>query len=66
MILDDLRDAIRDSGLSLREIERQTGVDNGNLSRLMSGRSLGISSVERVCELLRLRLSAQRPGQRQR
>ena len=41
----------------LREIARQTGVDNGNLSKFVAGkRSLSQQSIDKLCAFLGLEL----------
>ncbi len=56
-LVTDLRTAIRESGLTVAEIERRSGVDHASLSRFLRGqRSLGLPLAGRICELLGLRL----------
>jgi plasmid maintenance system antidote protein VapI len=57
-----LRDAIRDSGLSLREISKKTGVGDPQLSRFVRGeRTLTLPAAEKLVEFFGLRLV--KPGQ---
>src|SRR5262245_66145994 len=52
-----LRQAIRDSGLSLHELGRRTGVSQGQLSRFLRGdRTLTLPAAARVCLYFRLAL----------
>ncbi len=52
-----LREAIRESGQSAREIERATGVHNGMLSRfLRDERGLSTPTVDKLANHLGLRL----------
>jgi transcriptional regulator with XRE-family HTH domain len=54
-----LRDSIRESGLSLNEIARQSGVPVPSLSRFMRDeRGLSLSVAEKVCTVLCLELIA--------
>ena len=62
---DQLRDAIRSSGLSLNQLGECCGVDRGRLSRFMRGeRGLSLESVEVICKALGLCLTASKPGRR--
>jgi transcriptional regulator with XRE-family HTH domain len=57
-VVDQLRDAIRNSGQSLSELSKTSGVDPGRLSRFMRGeRTLTLPAVEAICRTLRLRLT---------
>lgn len=50
-----VRQAILDSGLSLNEIERRTGVHHGVLSRFMrTGRTMRLETVDMLASTLRL------------
>jgi transcriptional regulator with XRE-family HTH domain len=52
-----LRQAIRESGLSLNEIGRRTGVSQGQLSRFLRGdRTLTLPAAARVCVYFGLEL----------
>ena len=56
-VSEQLRQAIRDSGLSLYGLGRQSGVNDGALSRFMRGeRDLTTRSVDRLCKSLGLEL----------
>ncbi len=53
-----LKDYIRESGQSLRELSKNSGVDRGQLSRFLRGeRDLTGASIERICQALDLRLA---------
>lgn len=52
-----LRDAIRDSGLSVRELGLQANIDDGMIHRFLAGqRGLTTSTVDKLGEVLGLRL----------
>lgn len=52
-----LRDAIRESGLSLCGIARQTGITDAQLSRFMRGeRGLTFTTAEKVAKVVGLEL----------
>ena len=54
---EQLRTAIVDSGLSLQQLARETGVDVGSLSRFVRAeRTLTLDSVDRLATHLRLSL----------
>lgn len=54
---DQLRSAIRDSGLSVYAIAQSTAIDKAVLSRFMNGKSgLSVTSIDRLCTVLGLRL----------
>jgi len=56
-ICEQLRRAIRDSGLSLYRLERECGVNNAQLSRFMRGeQDLKGRSIDRLCKFLGLEL----------
>jgi transcriptional regulator with XRE-family HTH domain len=56
-IVEQLKQAIRRSGLSLSEIARRSGVDHGRLSRFCrSERTLTMSAAAKVCEILGMTL----------
>lgn len=59
-LVDQLRQAIQKSGLTLNEIERRCGVSHAALSRFMRGeRSLTLPVVAKLCQVLGLRLCAE-------
>lgn len=54
---DQFRDAIRESGLSVRELGKRADIDDGMLHRFLSGeRSLTLTTADRLGEALGLRL----------
>jgi DNA-binding Xre family transcriptional regulator len=57
-LVDQIREALRNSGQSLGELEQATGVDRGSLSRFLRGkRDLRGSVLDRLCRALNLRLT---------
>jgi len=57
-ISDQLRDAIRDCGLSVRELGRIAEVDDGVIYRFLSGqRGLTLGTVDRLGEAIGLKLN---------
>jgi transcriptional regulator with XRE-family HTH domain len=57
-LLDQIRDAIRKSGRTLNQMEKDTGVSRGELSRfLRRQRVLGGEPLERICRALGLHLT---------
>ena len=56
-ILEKIRQAIEDSGVSRYRISQETGIDQGQLSKLMSGEAgLSLASLEKLCEFLDLEI----------
>ena len=57
-----LRDAIRNSGMTHYAIARQTGLSAGNLDRFVSGenKDMKLSSVQKLADLLGLELHQKR------
>jgi transcriptional regulator with XRE-family HTH domain len=56
-LVEQIREAVRQSGLSLKELGKRCGVDHGRLSRfLRSERTLTLPAAASVCETLGLRL----------
>jgi transcriptional regulator with XRE-family HTH domain len=65
-VLDDVRTAIDRSEVSRYAISKATGIDQGQLSKLMGGEAgLSIASLERVAEFLGLEIVI-RPNRRQK
>ena len=61
LLLDQVRDAIEASGLTLYAISKRTGVDQSTLSRFMrSERGLSVDALERISELLNLHIVAKK------
>jgi plasmid maintenance system antidote protein VapI len=66
-VSDQLRDAIRDCGLSVRELGKRADVDDGQIHRFLAGqRGLNLDTVDRLAATLDLRLmeALRRPGRR--
>jgi ribosome-binding protein aMBF1 (putative translation factor) len=64
---DQLRSAIRDSGLSVYAIAQSTAIDKAVLSRFMHGKSgLSVTSIDRLCSVLGLRLVSEAELSKQR
>jgi transcriptional regulator with XRE-family HTH domain len=54
---EQLKDAVRASGRSLRQLGEAAGIADGALSRFMRGeRSLTLPAADRLCQALGLRL----------
>lgn len=63
-LLQQLRQAIEQSDLSVYEIAKRSGVDRPNLGRFVKGeRSLTLESAAAVCKVLRLRLTKAQTGE---
>ena len=55
---DQMRQAIRDSGLSQYAIWKACGIDKGNLSRFMKGQGgLGLELLDRIASLIGMTVS---------
>jgi len=64
---DQLRSAIRDSGLSVYAIAQSTAIDKAVLSRFMNGKSgLSVTSIDRLCTVLGLCLVSETELSKQR
>jgi transcriptional regulator with XRE-family HTH domain len=60
-LVEQLRQAIRDSGKTLLQLSKESGVDTGRLSRFMRGeRNINIVAAEKICEALGLALTRPR------
>jgi transcriptional regulator with XRE-family HTH domain len=58
-----IKEAVRDSGLSLNELARRSRISSAQLSRFMTGeRSLTLDSAARLFEPLGLRVVRERPA----
>lgn len=65
-VLDEIRRAIERSGVSRYRISQETGIDQGQLSKLMAGTSgLSIERLEQLARYLDLEIIV-RPRQRRR
>jgi hypothetical protein len=57
-----LRQAIRDSGRTLKHLREASGVDAGSLSRFVRGeRDIHLSGADKLCRALGLTLTPARP-----
>jgi transcriptional regulator with XRE-family HTH domain len=57
-VVEQLRDAIRDSGRSLNQLSAVCGIGRDRLSRFPRGeRDLTLSAAEKMCNALRLQLA---------
>ncbi|MBM4078138.1 MAG: helix-turn-helix transcriptional regulator [Planctomycetes bacterium] len=64
---DELRKAVKDSGLSQAEIRKGIEVDRGLLSRFLSGKGgVGFETLDRLAEFLDLHVSVGPKGQKRR
>lgn len=60
VLSEQLREAIRKSGLSMLAVARGAELDKATMSRFLSGeRGLRLDAVDKLCALLRLRLMAE-------
>jgi len=56
-LVDQLRQAIEESGLSRYAISKATGIDQGQLSNMMRGKvGLGLENIERLLAFLDLEI----------
>jgi transcriptional regulator with XRE-family HTH domain len=61
-LADELRRAIKMSGLSLNQLAKETGVHQAQLSRFVRGkRTITVSAAAKVCSYLGLRLTGADP-----
>ena len=64
-LIAQLRKAIRDSGQSLTQLGKECQVNPSMLSRFMTGqRGLTLGAAERICKVLRLRLTGGSPARK--
>lgn len=62
---EQLRAAIRDSGMSLRELANEVAISDAILSRFMRAeRSMNLETAEKLCAYLRLELQEVRRTRR--
>jgi transcriptional regulator with XRE-family HTH domain len=64
-LVEQLIDAIRDSGQSLNQLSKVSGVDSGRLSRFVRGeRNISLEAAAKLCRALNLQLAptGQRPS----
>jgi transcriptional regulator with XRE-family HTH domain len=64
-LVEQLKQAIRDSGMTLLQLSKESGVDTGRLSRFMRGeRNINIGAAEKICGALGLELKPRRTRRR--
>jgi transcriptional regulator with XRE-family HTH domain len=64
-LVEQLKQAIRDSGKTLMQLSQESGVDTGRLSRFLRGkRNINILAVEKICDALGLGLAPRRAPKR--
>ena len=57
LLSNQLRQAVRDSGLSSYAICKATGIDQSTMSKFLAGRvGLGLASIDRLADFLGLKL----------
>ena len=62
---EQLRAAIRQSGLTCYAIAKQTGIEESQLSRFMNDKGgLQQSNIDKVCELIGAKLVASKPARK--
>ncbi|MGD9765992.1 MAG: helix-turn-helix domain-containing protein [Candidatus Binatia bacterium] len=62
---EQLRNAIRESGMSLHDLSNEVGISGGILSRFMRAeRSMTLETAEKLCAFFGLELSPVRKGRR--
>ena len=60
-IIDQLRQAARDSSMSQNDLAHATGLDKGAVSRFVSGkRGLSMESLDAIADVLKLRIVSDR------
>jgi transcriptional regulator with XRE-family HTH domain len=60
-VTSQLRDAIRESGQSLNQLARQSGIGSDRLSRFMRGeRDLRGAAIDKLCSTLGLELATRK------
>ena len=62
---DQLRRAVQEAGKTRYQIHKETGIDQGNLSRFVNeGAGLSMESIDKLCECLGLWLAADDPAKK--
>ena len=65
-VLDEIRRAIEDSGVTRYRISRETGIDEGHLSKLMAGEvGVSLANLQKLLDYLDLEIVI-RPKRRRR
>lgn len=59
---DQVRQAIRTSGLTPYRIAKETGVSEPTLSRFLNGGTIRLALVDRIAELLGMRIVTKAPA----
>ena len=63
-VLDSIREAIRKSGKSRYAIAKETGIDEGQLSKFMRGKAgLSLANLEAILETINLQLKVVKRGE---
>jgi len=66
-ILDQLRKAVRANPKSCYRLSKETGIDQAQLSRMMSGQEgLGVENLEKLADALALEIVARKRGRKGR
>jgi transcriptional regulator with XRE-family HTH domain len=57
-LTDQIRSAVRESGLTCYQICKETGIDKASMSKFLSGqRGLSLAHLDKLAELLGLRIT---------
>jgi ribosome-binding protein aMBF1 (putative translation factor) len=56
-VADQLRQAIRESGLSANQLSKETGIDQTLISRFLRGKDMGIERASKIAAYLGLKLT---------
>lgn len=59
-----LRRAIRESGIPLKRIETETGVQRMSIDRFLNGKSLRLDKADILCEYFGIEISRKKTGKR--
>jgi transcriptional regulator with XRE-family HTH domain len=60
-LVDQIREAVRESGMGIRELGRVSGVDPSRISRFMRGQSsIDVAAASAICEALGYELTKSR------
>ncbi len=58
---EQIRQAIRRSGITSYRLSKESGMDEGSLSKFMRGGAMTTRSLDLIAEVLRFRLESQGP-----
>jgi transcriptional regulator with XRE-family HTH domain len=62
-LVDQIREAIHESGLGIREIGRMSGIEPSRISRFIRGeRSIDVSAASAICQALGYHLAKDAPA----